>query len=170
MRSALSFRSWTGLSQEHKGMSRHGRTNRKSKEGRRAEPRGKRKSGAEPQGKQASRVMRHSGRRRSKLSGGLRRRTQQQRAHSAAAAARSVLEVAHARGQQRHAILVAAGNGVLVAHGAAGVHDGRHARLARNLHAVVPAAVNGRGGTELDFMNSQSWGHQRGHIILLKQF
>ncbi len=55
-----------------------------------------------------------------------------------ACAFRSVPEVAHARGEQYDAVLVAAVDGVLVAHGAAGVHNGRHARLARNLHAVIP--------------------------------
>ena len=54
------------------------------------------------------------------------------------AAAPSVLEVAHAGGDQHNAILVAALHRVRVPHAAAGVRDGRDARLAGELHRVVP--------------------------------
>jgi hypothetical protein len=49
-----------------------------------------------------------------------------------------VAEVADVGGVQRDAVLVAASHGVLVAHGAARMHNGRDARLARLLHRVVP--------------------------------
>ena len=51
----------------------------------------------------------------------------------------SVFEVPNAGDQQRDAVLVAALHGIRVAHAAAGVDDGSHPRLARNLDRVVPS-------------------------------
>ena len=51
----------------------------------------------------------------------------------------SVLEVPDAGGQQRHSILVAALDGVLVPHRPAGVHYCRNSSHACNLHRVIPA-------------------------------
>ena len=47
-------------------------------------------------------------------------------------------EVAHASGDEHHAVLVAAGDRVAVPKGAAWVRDGSHARRARLLHRVAP--------------------------------